>query len=339
MIRNFLLTTLLACCACVLGDQATPLSPYESAYFETASASAVSDGLSPIRVLVHGDPGATLTLQVSGAEFLGSSPDENSLTEMTVQLLEVDDEGNASSEVQLVSRTPGLALLAFKLAPLAATLELEFLPIEVEVGAALPFDLRPGQVVHEICLYANTDRGILHTTATKGAIFPARVELEPAGESACGGGENSWQGSAMIEWSSLEAESRLEVAYIGSSEEALPTTSRQVQGEVFPGYSATLHEVEIAEDWASIRTELRYLPTDSLASKVAASVPLQDLRSVPQGLKLVGSSSGSQTALPETDAAGMVTLYFEYAENAQPLSVFATPLGGGTTYLGEIGAP
>lgn len=323
--------------ACVLGDEATAISPYESATFESTQASAVGDGLTPVSVLVHGDFGATLTLQVSDAQFYGSSA-EGSHTEKTVQLQDLDDEGNGLAEVQLVSSTPGLALLSFKLAPLAATLEIEFVPVEVVIGAPHPVELRPGVVVHELCVYANTSRGLIQSTASSGSILPRRSELARVSKDVCGVDSEAWAGSAQIQWSSVAGETQVEIDYFGSEEQALLELSLQLDGEVFPGYQGILHEVEVTNEWAHVRTQLAYQATGTLESKLAVAVPLHDIRSVPAGLKLLGSSSGSESAIPETDSQGRVTLYFEVPEGSPALSVFTTPLGGGTLYLGEVPA-
>ncbi len=335
MLRVNSIFLLLILGSCVLGDEASAVSPYDHAYLEMLEGRTVADGLSPVSVRVYGDYGATLTLHVStGAHFLASSAGEIP-GETTVHLGQRDEYGSGFAETQLVSTAAGLVELSFKLAPLAATLAIHFDPVVIEIGLPRAEELRPGVVVHELCIYANTSHGSIRSTASVGSVFPERVELQGPGE-RCGGAGSAWAGAAMLRWTSGEKEATLESAYLGGSSEQLGSAIAELAGEVFPGYHVVLYGTSVSAEWASVTAQLFYESTDTLASRVAASVPLGDLTSVPGGLTLVGSSSGSADATPETDADGMITLYFEIPDDPAPLSVFATPLGGGITLLGEV---
>ena len=146
----YLVVSTIACLqsACVLGDEGVEVSPYETAYFDDANVTGVADGLTPVSVVVHGDPGSTLTLVARSATFVGGS-EEQALSEKTVQLDDLDASGLGVATVQLVSSTPGLARLSFKLAPVAVALDVEFEPIRFLLDAPIAIELRPGAVAHQ----------------------------------------------------------------------------------------------------------------------------------------------------------------------------------------------
>ena len=343
MSRNSLLSNrslrFLACifpvlAACIVGDGPTA-SHYETAYFESVAPAGVADGITPVRVLVHGEPGATLTLTATAAYFQGSDV-EPPQKKKTVQLQEHADDESGVAEVFLVSSNPGIAMLSFELAPLAGTLELEFLPVQIEVGAPSPVELTPGAVVHELCVYSNTSRGRILSESSAGMVAPRDMEIKmkDAG-GACEGRPVQWPGRATLLWTSSTADSELKITYMGPGSEALLESSFGVRGEAFPGYSIAFSEVEVREGWASLRCQLTYKES-IFPSFVAAAVSLSNIRSVPPGISVLGSSSGDETATPATDLDGWLTLYFEIPDSSKATSVFATAQGGSTIYLGDV---
>ncbi len=334
-----LFLVLFSLSSCVLGDEGIEHSPYESAYFGEAGTVGVADGLSPVSVVVYGDVGATLTLIVQSAEFV-SSTSEASRTEKTIQISNGDGGGQGMATVEIVSETPGLATLSFKLAPVLEPLEVAFSPVTVAVGAAVPVEFRPGAIAHEVCVYANTSHGTLTVATDSGDLIPEQTSLnEAAAQLRCSDGPEQWAGVALLEWTSREESAEFEVRYTGAGESSTTVQQIPVRGDIFPGYDVVLLDVERTGTWTRMKVELTYRETLSLPFGPASAVSMGGLRSVPAGLVLVGSSSGSEAIVPQTDSGGRVTLYFENRESDVPISVFATPLGGGTLFLGEIPGP
>ena len=168
-------------------------------------------------------------------------------------------------------------------------------------------------------------------------LVPEQVDLEPTLESQdCVAPSSEWPGAATFEWTSSEALADIELRYLGPSSTPLATQSAQLRGEGFPGYEVIFQDAQLTEAWARLDVQLAYRNTLSLPSALAGAVALVDLRSVPLGLALVGSSSGGEAAIPETNPQGWVSLYFEKTASTEPRSVFATPMGGGTLYLGDV---
>jgi len=337
--KSALLVLLFAVSGCVLGDEGSMLSPYTSAYFELSGSEGVADGRTPVTVLVRGEAGSTLTLLLRSAEFVGGSTG-SPLREKTVQLVAPGPDEEGLAEVLVVSNDPGLATVSFKVAPLASSLEIAFAPIAVTVGKPRAIEVWPGEVAHQLCIYANTLHGALSLGATAGALVPNAVELVPTngGDSECSETPPSMQGVARVQWvSSVAAD--LEVHYTGARGEPILVHSSNLRGEAFPGYDVGVSSVDRTDSWTRLEVQLFYRETLSVAASPASSVSLGSLRSVPEGGRLVGSSSGGEEAIPQTDADGWVALYFENAGRDSVLSVFATPTGGGTLFLGDLPVP
>lgn len=321
--------------SCVLGEDESR-SPYENAFFGDADAIGVADGMTPVTIAVYGDANATLTLSVASAEFVIGTSEENR-AEQTVQLSEIDESGGGMARVQLVATAPGFATLSFKLAPVAETARIEFAPVNFEVGEPVPVEFRPGAVAHELCVFANTREGVLEASSAAAMLSPGMRSLDEAeARQRCEDGFKGWAGVALFSWTSSEELGDIEVRHLGAGGEVTAALRSEVRGEVFPGYEAVLLDVEETEAWARIESRLWYRASARLPSVPAASVALEGLRSVPDGLTLVGSSSGSEAAIPETDSDGQVTLYFEGPGDGIQRSVFASPSGGGTLFLGEV---
>ncbi len=331
-----LLVFFMALGACVLGEEKM-VSPYASAYFQHVEGAGVADGRTPLAIRVRGEVGATLTLSVQAAEFVGSA--EASKREKTVQLAVVDSSGEGVADVLLVSNEPGLATLSFKVAPLENSIEVAFAPVKVEVGQPRAIEVGPGEIVHEVCIYANTAHGSLRLAASVGVLVPQVVELTMSdSESSCPA-RDAWAGITHLRWSSAEDSSDLSIRYVGANGEQLPVLTAQLRGELFPGYQVGFANVAASESWTQLEVQLNYRETLSIGGGPASQVPLRDLRSVPTGMRLVGSSSGDGAATPQTDADGLVTLYFENLGTEPELSIFATPEGGGTLHLATLPAP
>ncbi len=333
-----LATALLALGACVLGDEPVSESPYDYAYFTVPEAVQVADGLTPVSVFVHGEIGSTLTVHISNAEFLAGESAEPT-REKTVHLTDTGQDEFGFAELEIVSTTPGLAQLSFTLTPLAASAEVEFAAVQLHSSAPIPISLRPGAVIHEFCVYANTFRGTVQATTQDGSLSPTRSGLQSIGDSECPQLSADWTGATLFQWNSAEANALVDLDYLGAQDQVLLRTSAKLDGLSFPGYRSQLEESFVSSQWARIRLQLYYQASSALGEIPAASVALHQLRSVPTGLTLVGSSSGSSTETPETDSQGRITLFFDMPPGEDSISVFATPEGGNTLHIGELVPP
>jgi hypothetical protein len=321
--------------ACAIGDEPVTDSPYESAFFSESTSAHVADGHTPVSLVVYGNPGATVTVEVTNATMIGTTSAGPS-DRLTLVLLDEDEAGLGYAELQIVSATPGLARVSFALAPLAASTIVEFVPVEFFVEPAIPVGLLPGEVVHELCIFTNTARGSIRVSAQGGSVTPALVDLHEPDGAPCESHVVQHSGAALLQWTGAQSLGTLDLQYLGPDGEVIAQAQSQVEAQPFPGYHATLQEVETTSQWARLSTLLTYRSSGALNEDVAAFVPLDNLRSVPEGLMLVGSSSGSVPAPPETDENGAITLYFEVPGGTAHWSIFATPKGGGTLYLGEF---
>lgn len=325
---------LLLFAACSLGDEPVSDSPYDTAFFSQTNSTHVADGLTPVSVTVYGSPGSTLTVEVTNATMIGASTDEPSQS-ATVTLADVDEAGLGRAELQIVSTTPGLSRLSFTVAPLAALALVEFVPVEFVVGTPLAVSLEPGEVVHQLCVYSNTLRGSIAASMQGGSVTPSIAELQEIGPAPCEPSSEPLVGATLLHWKGQEAQANLDLNYLGPQGEAIAHSTWSLEGQAFPGYSAQLQDVEVTSQWARLQSRISYESTATLAESAAAYVSLDNWRSVPAGLTLVGTSSGGVGA-PETDADGSVTLYLEVPSGTSQWSIFATPKGGGTLYLGEV---
>jgi hypothetical protein len=336
--RFALMALSLAICGCDLGDEGAMVSPYESAYFEEGEHEGVADGSTAVTVRVRGEAGTTLTLLLQSGEFAGGAGEAPN-REKTVQLTEVASSKEGLAEVQLVSSQPGIATLSFKVAPLANSLEVAFAPVALQLGSPRAVEIWPGEVAHDVCVYANTTFGTLNLSATVGALVPDTTPLVAIESDSQCAALSGFPGVGQVQWISSDAATDLVVSYTGANGEQILTLSSQLRGELFPGYAVVFSEVEVTESWTRLDVKLDYRETLSVSAAAATSVALRDLRSVPAGLSLVGSSSGGEETVPQTDAEGWVTLYFENQGREAEVSVFATLAGGGTLLLGNLPAP
>lgn len=329
--------------ACILGEDDELDSAYETASIEVADSRGVADGITPVEVAVTGQPGASLTLQVLGEGGSFMAADVGSPAQKTVFLAD-DGSGVGLARAGVLATRDGVVTVALKADPVRTARELEFSPVRMAVGPAVPVRIAPGKVVHQVCVAVNSAGGRLQAESltVAGEFAPVSVEVRPSAPAGAACPSEpvdgfGWRGFAGFSWGTAADFAQVVMSYQGPGQETLTTEILDLEGVAFAGYDVVAGAPTSNESWTSIELSLAYPDVAGLAGGPAAGVLLQDLRFIPEnGPTFLGSSSGGANDPPVTDWAGRVVLFFDTAGLQGTYALFVTPENGATVYLTDI---
>ncbi len=314
-------------------------SPYDDAALEVAS-DGVADGVTPVEVVITGQAGARLTVEVAGgASFV--QPDANTTNEKTVFLDDDDGDGLGTGTAMAISKTEGSAPVYFKVDPLFGPADITFHRVRM-AAKTTSSGFAPGQLEHEVCVALNTSAGSIAvgeisvgtvtTAAEIGASAPSGLDC-PADEA----GELPWTGFAKLDWVSAEESALASVKYLNAGGETLATDTVELTGAAFAGYEVSAASPVVNASFVSVEVTFSYSGVEGLASAPAAGVSVEQ-RFIPtveaEDFVLGASSAGAGTAADPlfTDADGKLTVFFNPAYPGT-YAWFVTPQGGSPAQL------
>lgn len=246
-------------------------------------------------------------------------------------------------------------------------------PVVFAVGEPTPVRFLPGVVEHEVCVATNIDDGYIRAVDFVGTpdvefIGPAEgaaIQLLPLDGVDCPPASEGFSGWARIRWQTEGGRNLVTFAH-----EAGPFTQPQdtgggefkreggellganattgelvLEGESFPGYDVVDSFVDDSQPGViGISVDLAYRDAGLLTSEPASDVPFS-LSYAPVDLVLFGSSSGTFDLKADRD--GHNTLLYNQTAfcngafdpatgNPTNVSVFLTPLAGGTILAGTL---
>ncbi|HUH00928.1 MAG TPA: hypothetical protein VML75_02970 [Kofleriaceae bacterium] len=333
--------------ACTLGESRPDgPSPYENAEISVVTPIGVADGDTPIEVTITGEVGAKLALVSSAGAAFVAPDDPEAPTEKTVFLTDVGGMGQAV--VGLVSAQVGTATVGFKPDPLRTLQHLEFVPVRMAVGLGNEVRTLPGLVEHRVCVAVNSPTGTLRASNLvggaegSGAIQAAAMvgPLEPVGLGcpSTAVDQVGWQGYAIMLWHTSADSAELDLTYVGPGGTDLAIEVVTLEGLAFPGYEVTVEALEGGIDYVAVDVTVYYAAAGDLPSGPAAGVAVEQ-RFIPSpGPDFLGSSSGDADAVPTTDSAGVVTMFFDPLASGT-YAWFALLSGGINVQLDDLEIP
>ncbi len=244
-------------------------------------------------------------------------------------------------------------------------------PAVFSIGEPLPVRFLPGLVEHEVCVATNLSDGYIRPVdfvALEGVEFigpgeGAAVQTLPLDGVDCPPASEGFAGWARIRWQTQTGRNLVTFAHErgpipGEAEDtgefkrgdglssANATTGELVlDGEPFPGYDVIDAFVDDSQpDVLGVSVDLAYRDAGALFGEPAADVPLT-LSYAPLDLPLFGSSSGLFDLKADRD--GHTTLLYSlntfcstafdpFTGDPINVSVFVTPLAGGTVLAGTL---
>lgn len=332
---------------CTLGESgAEDPSPYDAAEITVATPVGAADGVTPVQVIVTGPIGAKLTLVLTaGARF--EAPDElESATEKTVFLTDVNGVGQATAGV--VSAQVGTVAVAFKPDPLRTPRQIEFVPVRMAVGPGNEVRFLPGLVEHRVCVAVNSPTGTVRASELVGAeegggavqasATVSSVEPMGLGCPSAAIDQVGWTGYAVLLWQTFADRADLTLTYLGPADAELAAESVTLEGMAFPGYEIEVDPPESGIDYVAVHLTVSYATAGYLSQTPAAGVEVEQ-RFIPSpGPDFLGSSSGDTEAMPTTDSAGVVTLFFDPLASGT-YAWFARLSGGMNVQLDDLEIP
>jgi hypothetical protein len=317
---------------CVLGgaSSSTPLEFTTADVAITAPAAGVADGASETPITVTGLAGQVVDLETSLGTFVAPG-----FANIVSVMLAPDEAGSTAGTavVGLISDAIGPAIVSVGGSRID-WVRVDFTDVTLSLGDPVAIDFAPGQVVHELCVAANTMKGAVELagTSAEAAVLDEVPQPLLAAEgtlpSSCPSG--SFAGYALFRWAASGTTDTLTATWTGPGYGDPLTASRRVTGETFAGYGGTLDATPLDFDDPYpllLEAHLTYLAVGGLDEQPAANVGVTFL-------VLSDWDAVELTADVSTGPDGTATAVYQVAAD-DTLQVFLQPEGWSTILLGS----